>query len=71
VTPAPVREAPPAAARAAAPTPAKGALPPKAAAPGKGNKRNLTPVGGIEDLPPEPVEFIDSGNWLATIDEAK
>jgi hypothetical protein len=71
MTPTPIVQATPAAARAAAATPAKGALPPKAAAPGKGGKRNLTPVGGIEDLPPEPVEFIDSGNWLATIDEVK
>ena len=77
LTPPPVREpAAPAPAAAAAPrnaaTPAKGAPAAKlpAAVTGKTAKRHLTPVGGAEELPPEPVELVDSDNWLATIDEA-
>jgi hypothetical protein len=76
-TPAPIREAP-APQPSAAPQPrnaasqAKGGSTAKlpAAVTGKTPKRNLTPVGGAEELPPEPVEFLDPENWLATIDEA-
>ena len=77
VTPAPVRETP-APQPPAAPQPRNAAAPAKggstaklpAAVSGKTAKRNLTPVGGTEELPPEPVEFLDPENWLATIDEA-
>lgn len=66
---------------AAAPTPAqpraaaappvltKGATKATPANAAKSVKRRLTPVGGTEELPPEPVEFLDPENWLATIDE--